>query len=47
MRRVVLGDSSQHIVYGQEEIRSDKIGNVRQWYRGSIGRYPIPTHYER
>jgi hypothetical protein len=45
MRRVVLGDSSQHIVYGQEEIRLDKIGNVRQWYRGSIGRYPIPTPY--
>ena len=45
MRRVGPGDGSQHIVYGQEEIRLDKMGNVKQWIVGSIGRYPIPTPY--
>ena len=47
IRRVVLPDGSQYVVHDHEDIRLDMIGNLRTWYRGGIGRYPIPTpHYE-
>ena len=44
MTRVLLADESQqYIVHDQEDIRFDMIGNLRPWYRGGIGRYPIVT----
>ena len=47
MTRVILLDGSQYIVHDHADIRLDLIGNIKMWYRGGIGKYPIPTpHYE-
>jgi hypothetical protein len=47
MTRVVLLDGSQYIVHDHADIRLDLIGNLKMWYRGGIGKYPIPSpHYE-
>ena len=47
MTRVLLLDGSQYIVHDHADIRLDMIGNIKMWYRGGIGKYPIPTpHYE-
>lgn len=43
MKRVVLFDGSQWIVHDHHDIRLDMIGNLRTWYRGGIGKYPIVT----
>ena len=47
MTRVLLLDGSQYIVHDHADIRFDLIGNIKMWYRGGIGKYPIPTpHFE-
>lgn len=41
--RVVLPSGQQYIVHDQTDIRLDKIGNVKSFYRSGIGKHPVPT----